>query len=236
VATLEAEAVRMVDPEQRVARFIAPSRFLREKFSEFGWDSAKFEHIPNFAPLDSTRVARAPVRGRFAYTGRLDPAKGVETLIRAIGRTTGATLEIAGDGPMGAALRDLAEAVAPSQVTFHGRVDSSELATLRDSSLAVVVPSEWYENSPYAVTEAFGRGCPVLAADIGGLPELVSDGTNGLLFRSGDADSLAQALRRLASDSELQEHLSAGALASAGTLGIDDYMPRLLAVYCSVIA
>jgi glycosyltransferase involved in cell wall biosynthesis len=233
MATLEAEVDEIIDPERRVDRFIAPSRFLVEKFADFGWSTAKFEHIPSFTPADSVPVARTPEQGRFVYTGRLDPAKGVGTLIEAVGRTAGVTLDVAGEGPMEAELRALAEAVAPGRVTFHGRVGPPELAALRDLSLAAVVPSEWYENSPYAVTEAFGRGCPVVAADIGGLPELVSGDGNGLLFTPGDAEGLAAALRRLASDPALQESLSAGALASAGHLGIDQYIPRLLAVYRS---
>jgi glycosyltransferase involved in cell wall biosynthesis len=235
VATLEAEVDRVIDPGKRVDRFIAPSRFLRDKFADFGWNTAKFEHIPNFVPVDSIPVSRAPVPGRFVYTGRLDPAKGVGTLIEAVGRTADATLEVAGEGPMEAGLRALADAVAPGRVTFHGRVGPVELAALRDSSLAVAVPSEWYENSPYAVTEALGRGCPVVAADIGGLPELVSSEENGLLFAPGDVEDLAGVLRRLADDSALRERLSAGALSSAGELGIEKYLQRLLAVYCSVV-
>ena len=235
VATLEAEVAEFIGPAGRVDRFIAPSRFLMGKFVEFGWDSGKFEHIPNFAPADDIPIHRAPESGRFAYTGRLDPAKGAGTLIEAVGRTEGATLEVAGEGPLEAELRALADAVAPGRVTFHGRIDQPQLAALRDSSLAVVIPSECHENSPYAMTEAFNRGCPVIAADMGGLPETVADGQNGLLFPSGDAEALAHALHRLMCDGELEGKLEGGARATAATLGIQEYVRRLLAVYCLVI-
>jgi glycosyltransferase involved in cell wall biosynthesis len=235
VATLEAEVGRVVDPQRRVDRFVAPSRFLMDKFGEFGWDTAGFVHMANFAPADDIPVVRAPVPGRFAYTGRLDPAKGVGTLIEAIGRTEGATLELAGDGPLEADLRALADRVAAGRVTFHGRVGPAELAAIRDSSLAVVIPSECKENSPYALTEAFNRGCPVVAADVGGLPEVVRDGENGVLFASGDAAGLSRTLRRLVDDDVLVARLGAGARATAAGLGVDAYLPELLAVYCSVI-
>ena len=235
VATLEAEVDEFIDPQKRVDRFIAPSRFLIDKFDEFGRDTTKFVHIPNFAPVDDVPVVRKPVSGRFAYTGRLDPPKGVRTLIEVIGRTRDATLEIAGEGSLEPGFRALADEVAPGRVAFHGRVDAARLAELRDSSVAVVVPSEWYENSPYAVTEAFSRGCPVVASDAGGLPELVSGDRNGLLFRSGDAEDLAHALERLLRDPGLGPRLSAGALETARTLRIADYVTRLLAVYSSVM-
>lgn len=235
VATLEAEAGKLIDPQARVDRFIAPSRFLLEKFAEFGWDTTKFVHIPNFASVDSIPIARKPAAGHFAYTGRLDRSKGAWTLVEAIARTAGVTLDIAGEGPLEAELRMLADEAAPGRVTFHGRVGPPTLAALRDASLAVVVPSEVYENSPYAVIEAFSRGCPVVAADIGGLPELVSNESNGLLFAPGDADDLARVLRRLTDDAELQQRLSLGALQTVGRLNVDDYVRRLLALYRSVL-
>ena len=233
VATLEAEVGKLVDPQKQVARFIAPSAFLMRKFGEFGWDTSKFVHIPNFAPADEVPVARAPVPGRFVYTGRLDRSKGVGTLLEAVGRAPDVSLDIAGEGPIGGEMRALAEAVAPGRVTFHGRVDAARLATLRDAARAVVVPSEWYENSPYAVLEAFTRGCPVVAADIGGLPELIQDGDNGLLFASGDSDDLVRALRRLVDEPGLSERLDEGALGAAQNYRIDEYVDRLMRVYGS---
>lgn len=235
-ATLEAEASRFVDPWRRVDRFIAPSAFLMSKFGEFGRDTSAFTHIPNFAPDDLTPGSREPIPGRFVYAGRLDRTKGVGTLIEAIGRVSDCTLDVAGEGPQEAELRSLAERVASGRVTFHGRVDAVRLAALRDVALAAVVPSEWYENSPYAVTEAFLRWCPVIAADIGGLPELVSNDENGLLFRPGDSEGLAKALRRFRDDSELRAATSAGARATSRTLGVGDYVVRLESVYGEAMA
>ena len=91
------------------------------------------------------------------------------------------------------------------------------------------------ENSPLAVAESFARGCPVVAADIGGLPELVTDEENGLLFASGDVVGLEEALQRLVGDEALEKRLSEGALQKAASLGIENYVPRLLAVYDSAV-
>lgn len=235
VATIEAEVCKAVDPKRRVSRFVAPSEFIVSKFAEFGWDSSDFVHLPNFMPEERIPLAREPRDDRFVYTGRLDSGKGAHAVIEAVALLPNCKVDIAGEGPLSGELRSLADKIAPDRVTFHGRVGPAELAVLRDASLAVVVPSEEYENSPLAVTEAFGRGCPVIATTMGGLPELVQDGENGLLYTAGDYEALAQAMGRLASSTELQGRLSTGALATAQTLGLDAYLQRLLDVYGSVL-
>jgi glycosyltransferase involved in cell wall biosynthesis len=236
VATVEAYVDAVIDPRNRVDRFIAPSRFLLNRFVEFGWDGELFEHIPNFAPDDDMPGVRAPVPGRIAYIGRLDPLKGIAVAIEAVGRTPGVTLEVAGEGPIEDELHALADTVAPGRVRFHGLVGPASLAELRDSSMAAVVPSKWNENSPLTVIEALRRGCPVIGSDSAGIAELIDDGRNGLLFTPGDADALAGALGRLAGDPILQAHLVEGATESAGTLGADTYVSSLLDLYGSVLS
>jgi glycosyltransferase involved in cell wall biosynthesis len=61
----------------------------------------------------------------------------------------------------------------------------------------VVLPSEWYEGFPLVVAEAYACGSPIVASRIGGLPELIRDGVTGMLFESGDAASLANAVNQL---------------------------------------
>jgi glycosyltransferase involved in cell wall biosynthesis len=73
-----------------------------------------------------------------------------------------------------------------------------------------VVPSIWYENSPYSILEAFAHGLPVIATDLGGMAELVRHEESGLLFRRGDAASLAQQLARLLREPSLLGLLRSG--------------------------
>jgi GT2 family glycosyltransferase len=80
---------------------------------------------------------------------------------------------------------------------------------------ALVVPSVWPETSPLVIREAFLAGRPVIASDIGGIPELVDHAQNGLLFAPGDIDGLARALRRLADEPGLLDRLKTGAAATA---------------------
>jgi glycosyltransferase involved in cell wall biosynthesis len=74
----------------------------------------------------------------------------------------------------------------------------------------VIVPSIWWENSPLVIQEAFMHGRPVICSDIGGMAEKVRDGADGLHFRAGDPQSVADAIRRAASEPGLWQKLAGG--------------------------
>ena len=76
------------------------------------------------------------------------------------------------------------------RITFRGPYGHEELAEAISSIDVLVVPSVWYENTPFVVLEAFATGRPVIASDLGGLSELVKDGVNGRTFRAGDPGAL----------------------------------------------
>jgi glycosyltransferase involved in cell wall biosynthesis len=130
------------------------------------------------------------------YTGRLSREKGLPTLVAAF-EGLGIPLKIAGDGPLRGELERRIAANPAGNVALVGHQSGEALARLIREAAFVVVPSEWYENAPMTVLEAFGHGKPVLAARIGGIPELVEDGENGALFPAGDRQALAQAANRL---------------------------------------
>jgi glycosyltransferase involved in cell wall biosynthesis len=70
-------------------------------------------------------------------------------------------------------------------------------AYIRNASF-VLVPSEWYENNPLTIVEAYSAGKPVIGSDIGGIPELISEGETGFLFRMGDKEEFESKIRRAA--------------------------------------
>ncbi|MEJ7708150.1 MAG: glycosyltransferase family 4 protein [Nocardioidaceae bacterium] len=160
----------------------------------------------------------------FIFAGRLSPEKGVDTLIQAMAHVPEHVhLDVAGDGPMRTALERLAGELAPGRVVFHGRLATPQLQTLLARSIASVVPSRWYENQPMTILESFAASVPVVATDLGGMPELVRTELDGLVVPHADAAALARALTRLESDrswahrlgisahARLEEHFSAGA-------------------------
>jgi glycosyltransferase involved in cell wall biosynthesis len=123
--------------------------------------------------------------------------KGVGSLLRAVASAESLRLTVAGTGPEEPLLRELAGRIAPGRIDFAGHLDRAVLLEAVRASRAVVLPSEWYENAPLSALEAMASGVPVVAADLGGLPEIVRDGETGVTFPSGDVTALAAALTRL---------------------------------------
>lgn len=180
---------------RNVDRFVVPSRFYLEKLVEWGFDSERMVYVPNF--VDASRFEPVYEPGeRFVYFGRLAREKGLTTLIDAAA-AAGVGLDLIGTGPLEGELRRRV-ALAGCDAVFHGYLSGSDLHDAIAAARAVVVPSEWYENAPLSVLEAGALGKPIIAADIGGLPEIVEDGESGWIFEPGSVDELADRLRRIA--------------------------------------
>ncbi len=173
--------------------FISPSQFLRTKMIEFGWPAEQVIYIPNYiVPQDF--MPRYDSKDYLLYIGRLSGEKGISTLIQAFKKvkTKNVRLMIVGDGPERESLEKLSK--IDSRIQFTGYLSGKELSDVTRNAKAVVVPSEWYENAPISILEAFAYGKPVIGARIGGIPEMIDEGMNGLLYKSGNVDELAEKL------------------------------------------
>jgi glycosyltransferase involved in cell wall biosynthesis len=139
---------------------------------------------------------------RLLCIGRLIPVKGHLVLLRALAqaraREPALVLEIAGQGPLEPALKAYAKELGLSgAVRFLGYVSPIHAAI--EGAAAAVVPSLG-EGFGMVALEAMERGRPVIASDVGGLPEIVADGETGFVVPAGDAEALADAMVALASD------------------------------------
>jgi glycosyltransferase involved in cell wall biosynthesis len=174
-------------------KIIVPSVFYMNKLVEWGWDRESIEYIPNYIDVEKYTPQFNP--GKYVlYFGRLSAEKGVDTLIRAAVES-GVELKIAGTGPSEIELKKLAN--DHSNIQFLGYVSGDNLWSLVRESRVVVLPSEWYENAPISLLEAYACGKPVIGARIGGVPELVKDGETGILFNSKDRDDLVSKLEQI---------------------------------------
>jgi glycosyltransferase involved in cell wall biosynthesis len=178
-----------------IDRLVTPSRFYRDKLVEWGWDASRIAYIPNCIDADQF-TPRSDESNYFVYAGRLAPEKGLATLVRATALSQ-QRLVLAGTGPEEAALRRLATEVG-ADVSFAGYLKKPELQRLVGEALALVLPSEWYENAPISVLEAYALGRPVIGARIGGIPELVLHNETGVLVEPGNVEMLADALAGIA--------------------------------------
>jgi glycosyltransferase involved in cell wall biosynthesis len=224
--------------ENGVQTFIAPSQFMQRKMREFG-AAGRIVHLPNFidAAAYEPKFSALPF---FVYSGRLEPVKGVSTLLSAVAAgdvARGIKLCIAGDGSQREALESQSRLQGTSSsVSFLGHLGRDDLRVLLQHAMFVVVPSEWYENAPMSVLEAYAYGKPVIGARIGGIPELIQEGRTGLLFEPGDVDGLRRAIDSLLSDPTLAEEMGR----NARRLVEDAYGPRLhyeclMAVYSGAL-
>jgi glycosyltransferase involved in cell wall biosynthesis len=191
-----------------VDRFLCPSAFLADKLVEFGVPAERVRHLPNFVHADRFDPTRK-LGSYWLYAGRLTQEKGVDTLLAAAALLPDRELRIAGEGPLRVTLEQ--QAARLGNVRFLGHLSRTDLAEQIAEAGAVAVPSIWYENFPYAVTEAQASARPVVASRIGGIPEQIMDGVDGRLVPAGDATALAEAVGALFSDP-----VSAEAMGRAG--------------------
>jgi glycosyltransferase involved in cell wall biosynthesis len=205
VAMLVALHDRMTRVPSRVDRFIAPSRFLERKLAEGGFDPDKIAWLPNFVDVEESSTG--PGGDYYLYFGRLSREKGIDILIRAAARLGRGRLRILGDGPERPALERLAAEQGAADIKFLGHRSGEELRRILCGAQFVVLPSRWYENLPFSIMEAFAAGRPVVASDLGGIPEMVDDGVNGFLFPSGDEGALADRIATLLDSPELREEM-----------------------------
>lgn len=194
--------------------FIAPSRFLAERFENWGIDGARIFVLPNAVPL--ARAAprhRRPRPDRFAFFGNIAPHKGVLPLLAAARHARpGTTLDL--HGGLGHAEPDFrrafAEALAAAPAATHrGPYHRADLPSLMGSADWLILPSGWWENAPLVLLEARAAGLPVICSGIGGMAELVEDGVTGLHVPPGDPRALAETMARAATDPRAHARMSA---------------------------
>ncbi|MGN6473721.1 MAG: glycosyltransferase family 4 protein [Mycobacteriales bacterium] len=189
----------------------------------------------DFPVRDVVEVRTPAERGwSVLYVGRLDPVKGVETLVRAVaGLDEQPTLSLMGGGSAEYAtqLRDLAEQLGVSDRLSFGRCSRRELREHYMNADVVVFPSEWEEPFGLVPLESMACGTPVVASGTGGAADFLVDGTNCVLFRAGDSDDLGRALRQVTTDLELRTAVVAGGLETARTITIDRYADGLLGLH-----
>jgi glycosyltransferase involved in cell wall biosynthesis len=171
--------------ERAVDAFIAPSVFVRQKFVSNGFPADRIFTKPNLTPDPGAGQGR----GQYAlFVGRLSEEKGIQTLAHAWRGIADIPLLIAGDGPLSAT-------EWPANVTTLGWQHRDRVAALMKDARFLVFSSIWYECSPLTILEAFACGLPVIASNLGSLPEFVEHRRTGLLFRPGDAQDLARQVR-----------------------------------------
>ncbi|HEX5038602.1 MAG TPA: glycosyltransferase family 4 protein, partial [Candidatus Limnocylindria bacterium] len=256
VATVHSSRVRspsdvaaLAELTPSVDRLIVPSESIRRKVVAEGRDAARFAIVPN--GVDLSRFATPTVcafRSEFGVpsgapllgvVARLEPEKGHRYLIGAmpsiLRAAPEARLAVVGEGSEASALADLAASLGVGdRVLFTGRRDDVSALT---GDLTVAVLPSLREAQGISILEAMARRVPVVASAVGGIPEVITSGTDGLLVPPGDAAALADAITALLTDDELRERIgAAGYRTVVERYSIDAQVRRTELVYDEELA
>ncbi len=204
--------------------FVSPSQFLVDRYRAWGLPAERFTVIENGLDGHARPPRALPPGGRrdrFGFFGQVTEFKGLHVLLDAVLRVPeevwgGATLNVFGGNlefqpeAFRAQFAQLMER-AGRRARFHGSYRPEDLHGLMAGVDWVVMPSIWWENSPVVIQESFLHRRPLIVSDIGGMAEKVHDDVNGLHFRTGSPEDLADRLGRALEEPGLWDRLSAAA-------------------------
>jgi glycosyltransferase involved in cell wall biosynthesis len=196
---------------RRADRIIVPSEYLGRWVRSWGVPENKIEVIYNgieLHPVAAEADLVFPTPTNLATIARLVSWKRIEGIIDAVSQLDDVGLIVTGDGPLRHDLEEHAlRCGVAGRVFFAGTRNSSEIPSIL-AACDVFVLNSTYEGLPHVVLEAMAAGLPVVATAVGGTPEVVQNGTNGLLVDPNDPDELLNALSRLVADPALRRKLA----------------------------
>jgi glycosyltransferase involved in cell wall biosynthesis len=183
----------------QVDHFLVPSAFARSVLVRGGLPADRIQVKPNFVEDPGPRRRSASASPTVLFVGRLVAQKGIDVLLNAWRRVGGSGLEllIVGDGPLQAQLQAELGRQAVRSIRFEGRLDPATVRARMLAGRALVFPSRSYEVQPLVALEALAAGLPVLASNLGGMPELLEPLGPDWLAPAGDPVGWAAALNRL---------------------------------------
>ncbi len=215
---------------------ICPSRFMIDKFHENNFfNDIPCVKIPLGVEYESRKTIKTYDSFDITYIGTLGKHKGVDTLIKAFKDIEGDNLRlhIIGKGYDEEEFKDLAQ--DDERIDFHGFVNNRDIIKYYEMTNILVIPSICYDNSPLVIYESFSTGTPVIGSNIGGIPELVMDGHNGLLFEAGDVNSLKEKLVKVINDKELLKKFEETSYESLPKNSMEEMVKKIIREYEKVV-
>lgn len=211
---------------------ISPSQFMIEKYKNNNFfNNTNCVKIPLGIDFESKKSLKTYDTIDITYIGSLGKHKGVSTLITAFKKIKNSNikLHLIGKGYDEEEFKQLAK--NDDRITFHGFVKNENINEFYELSNIIVVPSICYDNSPLVIYESLTTGTPIIGSDIGGIPELIKDGVNGLLFEPENDDDLNKKLLKLINDIELLKQMEDNAFNSIPNNSIDNMIEQTINEY-----
>lgn len=220
----------------RYASIVVASEHMRDEFAAHGVAADRLHTIPLFTAVSRSIAPAAGDPIDVLFLGRMTPLKGSHLLVPAVrsaasrlGRAISVVL--AGDGPERPRLQQTFSTASDVVASIPGWVGSDERASLLSRARVLVVPSVWPEPFGLVGLEAASAGVPVVAFNVGGIPEWLSDGEGGRLVSiDAGAEGLGAAIAEIVASPELRARYSAGARRTASRFTPEAHLSRLEAV------
>lgn len=192
LGTIEAALWHKLGVYRQIDTIVCCSHFMKTLLDTDPVLAARTVALHNF--VDAVEQKTTEKKDYVLYFGRYSQEKGIATLVRAAKELPEIPFVFAGSGPLEHLLADV------PNIQNVGFQTGGDLEKLVREARFTVIPSEWYENCPFSVLESISLGTPVVGADIGGIPELISEGATGELFETGNCDALKGVIRNLWND------------------------------------
>lgn len=218
---------------ERITAVVCLNQFVKAKLMEIGVAESKLHVRPNFVYAPPLPASRNFEPGHYIlFMGRLSAEKGLLTLLRGFAALPGVKLKIAGTGPLEPELKTYAREKQLRNVEFLGFVSGDQKLELVRGALAMILPSEWYENFPIGVLDAYMAAKPMIGSRIGGLPDVIQDGKTGLLFEKGnDTDLVAKVKYMVGHPQEAVEMGRCGRVLTETVYGPEQAYRNLMSIF-----
>ncbi len=223
IGTMESLFWKWMGVYRQIDTIICPTRFMKTKLDSNPLFVPKTVVMHNF--VEPVLQKETVKKDYVLYFGRYSEEKGIRTLLSVCRELPDVRFIFAGSGPLEQELN------GTENVHNVGFQKGEALAQLIREARFSVYPSEVYENCPFSVLESLMHGTPVLGANIGGIPELITVGETGELFESGDSHGLKKQIEALWRDPELTQKYSRNCAASKLD-SVAQYAEKLLRYYC----
>ena len=221
---------------EKIDKIVTPSKFYKKQLIDYGIEDNRIIAMPNFLDIDKYNI-RTSDDGYALYFGRLSKEKGILNLIEAFSYIKNQKLHIAGDGPE----REKIEKIIRNRhlennIKLLGFLNEKEMQEEIANCRFVVLPSIWYDNCPYSILETLTIGKPVIGSDMGGIPELVRDKENGLIFKHDNIQELEEKMKLLFENKGLVEEYGKNAKKIAQKeYSRDKYYDKMIKIYEDVL-
>ena len=216
LGAFEAKLYYTLRTYEKVDTIICPSEFLKRQLEKYRGLSNKLLVMHNFENTeyqngkgtikisDSTEQIKAEEAGYVLYFGRYSEEKGIKTLLSVCKQLPNIHFSFAGGGVYEEEINQI------GNIHNCGFLKGQDMVDAIVRARFVVFTSEWYENCPFSVMEAISYGTPVIGANIGGVPELIENNENGILYESGNAEELKEKIEFLWNNGEVEQRLREG--------------------------